>query len=206
MWLTLGILWTVFSFATDVRDNFLSPEIQREWETRTVLRWLPALDWHIWLVGLLSIVVLALFETSFRQRRSDNVLLQKWIGNGAFHKDFLRFFNRGKRLSDDCDEFPQMPLPQAETEKWVKEVEAFLNTRTPEPLNELYAQMFHEDARLSKPFGSWADLPQSKLRYKIDCHMYQLHQIMNSLTMMRLSGVANQFGPETVPVSPDAMP
>jgi hypothetical protein len=135
-------------------------------------------------------------EQNFRQRRRADVLLQKWIGNGAFHADFLRLYNRGRRLSDDCDEFPQKPLPEAETEIWVKNVEAFLRTRTSEPLNDLYLGMFHEDAKLSKPSGSWGELPQSKLRYKIDCHVYQLHQIMNSLATMRLSGVANQFGPD----------
>lgn len=197
MWLIALFAWSVFSFATDIRDNFLSPEIRNAWETRAVLRWLPAMDWHVWLIGVLTIAVLALFETTFRQRQKDYVLLQKWIGNGTFHADFLRLYNRGKRLSDDCDEFPQKPLPEAETEQWVKDVETFLRTGTSEPLNDLYLKMFHEDAKLSKPFGQWGELPQSKLRYKIDCHVYQLHQIMNSLTMMRLSGVANQFGPDS---------
>src|ERR1044072_512456 len=67
-------------------------------------------------------------ERNLRQRLNADVLLHKWIGNGAFHKDYLRLFNRGKRLSDDCDEFPQTPLPEAETENWVKEVEVFLTT------------------------------------------------------------------------------
>lgn len=199
MWVILFILWTVVTTATDIRDNFLSPEIRQAWETRAVLRWLPAWDWHVWLVGVLVITVLALFETTFRVRRGDHELLQKWIGTGAFHADFLRLYNRGKQLSDACDDFPQKALPEAETEQWVKDVEAFISTRTTEPLNDLYLKMFHEDARLSKPFGSWGELPQSKLRYKLDCHVYQLHQIMNSLTMMRLSGVANQFGPDALP-------
>lgn len=140
-------------------------------------------------------------EQNFRQRRRVDVLLQKWIGNGAFHKDFLRLFNRGKRLSEDCDEFPQRALPEAETENWVKEVEAFLTARTPEPLNDMYVGMFHEDARLSKPGGPWT--PQSQLRYKIDCHTYQLNEIMRSLATMRLSGVANQFGPDLILNQPD---
>jgi hypothetical protein len=194
MWLIALIVWSVFSFATDVRDNFLSLEIRQAWETRAVLRWLPAMDWHVWLIGVLTIAVLALFETTFRLRRDDNHLLQKWIGTGAFHADFLRLYNRGKQLSDTCDDFPQKALPEAETEQWVQDVEAFISTRTTEPLNDLYLKMFHEDARLSKPFGSWAELPQSKLRYKIDCHVYQLHQIQISLNLMRWSGIANQLG------------
>ena len=188
MWLILFFIWTGITIATDIRDNFLSPEIRQAWETRAVLRWLPAWDWHVWLMGVLVIAVLALFETTFRVRRGDHELLQKWIGNGAFHADFLRLYLRGKRLSEDCDEFPQKPLPEAETGQWVNDVEDFLKTRTAEPLNDLYLRMFHEDARLSKPFGSWGELPQSKLRYKLDCHVYQLHQIQLSLNLMRLGG------------------
>lgn len=197
MWVILFFLWTAITTATDIRDNFLSPEIRQAWETRAVLRWLPAWDWHVWLIGVLVLAVMALFETTFRLRQGDHVLLQKWIGTGAFHADFLRLYNQGRRLGDDCNDFPQKPLPEAETEQWVKDVEAFLQTRTPEPLSDLYMGMFHEDARLSKPAGSWGELPQSKLRYKIDCHKHQLNKIMQSLTMMRMSGVANQLGPDT---------
>jgi hypothetical protein len=201
MWLIILAAWTVFSFAADFRDNFLAPELKAAWETRVVLGWLPQWDWHVWLIGVLSIVVVAMFESSFRMRRSDIALLQKWVGNGAFHAEFLRLYNRGRRLSSDCDEFPTIPLPEAETVKWVNDTEAFLLTRTPEPLNDLYAAMFHEDPRLTKPLGVFGETAQAQLRYKIDCHKYQLNKIMNSLTMMRLSGVANQFGPETLPSS-----
>jgi hypothetical protein len=199
MWILFALAWSIFSCATDIRDNFLSAEIQSAWATRVVLGWLPKLDWHVWIMGMLFICVVAMFEMSFRQRRTDTALLEKWIGNGAFHRDYLRLYNRGRRLSDDCDEFPQKPLPEAETKAWVKDTETFLMTRTPEPLNELYIGMFHEDAKLSKPGGPWTR--QSELRYEIDCQVYQLHQIMNSLTMMRLSGVANQFGPDVLSAS-----
>lgn len=193
MWLIILAAWTAFSFAADIRDNFLAPELQKTWATRALL---PNWDWHVWLVGVLIICVIAIFESSFRGRREDNTLLQKWIGNGAFHTEFLQLYNRGRRLSSDCDEFPQMALPEAETETWIKDTETFLATKTPPPLNELYVGMFHEDPRLTKPMGSWGELPQSKLRYKIDCHKYQLNKIMSSLTMMRMSGVANQLGPD----------
>ncbi|MCA1627095.1 MAG: hypothetical protein LC742_03950 [Acidobacteria bacterium] len=151
------------------------------------------------MMGMLFICVMAMFEMTFRQRRSDTTLLQKWIGNGAFHADFLRIYNRGRKLSTNCDEYPQLPLPEAETDTWIRDAETFLSTQTPEPLNELYVAMFHEDPGLTKPVGHWGETPQAKLRYKIDCHKHQLNKIMSSLAMMRVSGVANQFGPNGLP-------
>lgn len=135
-------------------------------------------------------------EQNIRQRRTADVLLRKWTGAGDFHKDYIRLSNRGRRLSNDCDEFPQQSLPEAAADEWIKDVDTFLRTRIPEPLTDLLVDMFYEDAKLSKPFGSWAELPQSKLRYKIDCHVYQLTEIVKHLNLMRLSGIANQFGPD----------
>lgn len=65
-WLGLALLWSIFSNATTIRDNFLSPERQEKWRT---LRLIPEISWYWWVIGLLFLTFVAAMEGSFRAWR-----------------------------------------------------------------------------------------------------------------------------------------
>jgi hypothetical protein len=66
---TLLLIWTVFSGATTVRDNFLKAKYRRRWST---LRMIPRVRWYGWVIGVLVIVLLAATEGAFRAWRSEH--------------------------------------------------------------------------------------------------------------------------------------
>ena len=70
--LIVVVSWTLFSHAAVLRDNFLPPDVQQRWTTLTLL---PRWDWWVWVLGVLTITVCIVLETSYRewvkQRRDD---------------------------------------------------------------------------------------------------------------------------------------
>jgi hypothetical protein len=67
MWLAVGVAWTLFSNAATARDNLLSAETQKALATERLLTWLPKWDWHVWLIGLLVLVILCLLDGAYRK-------------------------------------------------------------------------------------------------------------------------------------------
>ena len=75
------LLWSLFSIAATVRDNFLPLEVQQRWST---LKLLPDWRWQIWVIGVLSILLLVAMEGAYRKwdqehRRAD--ALKKQLQN-----------------------------------------------------------------------------------------------------------------------------
>jgi hypothetical protein len=65
-WLLVAFIWTIFSNAATVRDNFLSTEYQQKWGT---LRIMPKLSIEVWLLGILLLTLMAAMEGAFRAWR-----------------------------------------------------------------------------------------------------------------------------------------
>jgi hypothetical protein len=66
VWLFVFLGWTVFCFATQIRDNFLPPNQQKRLGTLDVLA---RFNWRTWLIGVLVILVLATLEGAYRVHR-----------------------------------------------------------------------------------------------------------------------------------------
>jgi hypothetical protein len=62
LFLVFGV-WTLFSNFATLRDNFLPLELQRKWGTPALMN---ALDPKDWVIGLLAITVIALWEGAYR--------------------------------------------------------------------------------------------------------------------------------------------
>jgi len=62
-WLVLTVVWTLFSRATAIRDNFLPVE----WRVRLqVLDHLPTWPWWVWIIGVLLLAVVVLYLSASR--------------------------------------------------------------------------------------------------------------------------------------------
>lgn len=57
-------LWTLFSNAATVRDNFFSSELQQRWNT---LKLLPDWGWQVWAIGMLIILLCVAMEGAYRK-------------------------------------------------------------------------------------------------------------------------------------------
>jgi hypothetical protein len=66
MWLLILAAWTLFSNATTIRDNFLSTESQKAWDT---LGLIPKWGWRTWIIGVLVIALAATLEGAYRAHR-----------------------------------------------------------------------------------------------------------------------------------------
>jgi hypothetical protein len=62
-WIAVLAIWTVFSNAATIRDNFLSSDLQTKLSTSALL---PNWGWQGWLIGLLIIGLIATLEGSYR--------------------------------------------------------------------------------------------------------------------------------------------
>jgi hypothetical protein len=72
LWVIVAAVWTLFSNAATVRDNFLPPVWQQRLAT---LNLLPKWPWYVWVIGMLMIALVALLEGTFRAhgaRTQDN--------------------------------------------------------------------------------------------------------------------------------------
>jgi hypothetical protein len=58
----VAVIWGVFGFLTLVRDNFLSPELQKEYATLNVL---PRWPWYAYVIGLLVTLLLMVVEAAY---------------------------------------------------------------------------------------------------------------------------------------------
>lgn len=63
MWLLILAIWTLFTHAATIRDNFLLPEAQKALGTRDLIA---RLDWRTWLLGVLVIALAATLEGAYR--------------------------------------------------------------------------------------------------------------------------------------------
>ena len=67
LWVFVAIIWTIFSNAATVRDNFFSPVWQQRFAT---LNLLPKWRWYVWVIGVLVIVLIGVIEGSYRAAQS----------------------------------------------------------------------------------------------------------------------------------------
>jgi hypothetical protein len=58
----LAAAWTLFGTLVIVRDNFLSAEKQQRYATLAIL---PNWPWHVWVIGLLAILLVMVFEGAY---------------------------------------------------------------------------------------------------------------------------------------------
>ena len=68
------IIWTLFSNAATLRDNFMSPESQEKWKTLPLL---PRLHWWIWAIGVIAILFLLAIEGGYRAVKRREAEIQK---------------------------------------------------------------------------------------------------------------------------------
>jgi len=74
-WLTIYAIWTLFSNAATLRDNFLPPVLQARWATLAVL---PRWGWKEWTLGNLVIGLVAVLEGCYRRfSQEQDLVLQK---------------------------------------------------------------------------------------------------------------------------------
>ena len=77
-WILVFALWTLFSNAAFLRDEFLPLDIQKKWSTLAIL---PEWGWQTWLIGVLAILLFFAMEGSYRKwerehRRVENLEAQ----------------------------------------------------------------------------------------------------------------------------------
>ena len=58
-----ALVWGAFWLLTGIRDNFLSPGLQRKYATLAIL---PRWPWYVWVIGFLAILVAMIFEAAYQ--------------------------------------------------------------------------------------------------------------------------------------------
>jgi hypothetical protein len=58
----VAFVWTIFSNFTKVRDNFFPPALQQKF---SILNFIPKWPWHVWVIGLLLILLVMVFEGAY---------------------------------------------------------------------------------------------------------------------------------------------
>jgi hypothetical protein len=80
LWIPVILIWTLFSNAVTIRDNFMSLEWQRRLETLSLL---PKWHWYVWVIGVLVILLVGVLEGSYRAARPSELDDTRAIVGGA---------------------------------------------------------------------------------------------------------------------------
>jgi xanthosine utilization system XapX-like protein len=213
----VGVIYALLQLPYNLIQWFVAPEYQARFQLIILARYF---RWWVWVIIALVLIIGILIEGSYQviRRRVEELaaksaLLSEWTNSDALHAKLLRFGMMGDRLFNTCNDI-YAPLPAEEVSQWIKEVETFLQTKIPEPMREVYVQLFRQDARLLKPVGQWGEDPHTKpmrevyvqlfrqdarllkpvgqwgedphtkLRTTVDSHRYQLKKIMIDIALM----------------------
>jgi hypothetical protein len=71
-WFAVVAIWTGFSNAATLRDNFLPPALQAKWATLEIL---PRWGWKEWSIGLLVIGLVAVLEGTYRRFAKEQAII-----------------------------------------------------------------------------------------------------------------------------------
>jgi hypothetical protein len=119
-WWLIPILWSLFSIATTVRDNFL-PEAGRQ--RLQVLDYLPPWAWWYWALGALTatVVLLGIGSTGRITRLEDALYDRSLPGRNA--SDIAQWREKGRTLTNEWRLLQQhgpvqYPNAATETEAW----------------------------------------------------------------------------------------
>jgi hypothetical protein len=69
VWIPVMAIWTLFSNAVTIRDNFMSPHWQQRLATLSLL---PKWPWYVWVIGVLVILLIGFLEGSYRAAQGDS--------------------------------------------------------------------------------------------------------------------------------------
>ncbi len=96
------VLWSLFSNAATIRDNFLTPEVQKHWQT---LGLIPKWPWWVWIIGTLILLLLTVLEGAYRVVEKKGGIIESLLAELATFKNRLDERQERRRTKNELGEF-----------------------------------------------------------------------------------------------------